>query len=638
MSGNLTGIKITALNNIGSNISPLSLIPIVDTSNLSNPITDKANLQIVGNLILSGAGGANFSPANVSLISLSVANAAQPNITSVGNLTGLSIVDVSTLHIPGGYNGYFLQTDGTGNLSWTMGGGSGNGEVGGSNTQVQYNNSGNFGGHAGFTFNSTSNVLTVPGNIVVGSGTTGIINWDANSIGLSSDYVDDNTGIYLVKNAEIQIYANTNVQIYSDSSNNGYHWVFEQDGNLTLPTNSSSINYANGSPYGGGGNASTGNIGFTGDAIYDLNGITVENADLSHGATAALILPPNGNSSVPAQLNNTYGNVVLTSGNTANTFTFIFANDGTLYTPGNASVNGTSLTVGPGANTLNFVSSTLVISDSGSAYVQAAITNVSDIGSADWAAYGHHGNDDAGWVDMGFTSSFFNDPDYTMTGAGDGYVIVQGYLPGQAPAVGGGNLILATGNTGTTKDIIFGTNGFYTGNIFGRISDTNNAFELSRTGSNINLTGGGNILGANVVHANTVTFSDSTSQTTAYQTVKSGFDQQYPSVQMDNIQAAIDNTGHPTIAAITGTWSGPWTAQAHQWNGSNYPVTTYGSNNATWTSLYGLGLGVTFANFGDQVVGYFTNNDAGHIYQVTWIAGSNGPSTGYGFVQIQRLV
>jgi hypothetical protein len=166
MSGNLTGIKITALNNIGANISPLSLIPIVDTSNLSNPITDKANLQIVGNLILSGAGGANFSPANVALISLSVANAAQPNITSVGNLTGLRIVDVSTLNIPGGYNGYFLQTDGSGNLTWTMGGGSGNGEVGGSNTQVQFNNSGNFGGHSGFTFNSTSNVLNVPGNII----------------------------------------------------------------------------------------------------------------------------------------------------------------------------------------------------------------------------------------------------------------------------------------------------------------------------------------------------------------------------------------------------------------------------------------------------------------------------------------
>jgi hypothetical protein len=503
MSGNIIGIKITALNDIGANISPLSLIPVVDTTDNANPVTDKANLQILGNLILTGAGGSYFPPAWQSTLSQSVTNAAQPNITSVGNLTGLNIIDVSTLNIPGGFNGYFLQTDGSGNLTWAMNGGSGNGEVGGANMQVQFNNSGNFGGAAGFTFNSTSNVLNVPGNIIVGSGTAGIINWDANSIGLSSDYVDDNTGIYLVKNAEAQIYANTNVQIYSDTSNNGYQWIFEQNGNLTLPTNSSSINYANGRPYGGGGNASTGNIRFTGDAIYDLNGITVENADLSHGATSALIIPTNGNTTIPAQLNNIYGNVVVTSGNTANTFTFVFANNGTLYTPGNAVVGGTSLTVGPGANTLNFVSSTLVISDSGTAYVQAAITNVSDIGSADWAAYGHHGNDDAGWVDMGFTSSFFSDPDYTMTGAGDGYVIVQGYLPGQAPAVGGGNLILATGNTGTTRDIIFGTNGFYTGNIFGRISDSNNAFELSRAGSNINLIGGGNIIGAKVISSST---------------------------------------------------------------------------------------------------------------------------------------
>ena len=39
-------VKITELNNIGSNISYQTLIPVVDTA--GNATTEKANLQIVG--------------------------------------------------------------------------------------------------------------------------------------------------------------------------------------------------------------------------------------------------------------------------------------------------------------------------------------------------------------------------------------------------------------------------------------------------------------------------------------------------------------------------------------------------------------------------------------------------------------
>ena len=76
--------------------------------------------------------------------------------------------NISNVHISGGTNGYVLQTDGTGNLTWTAqtGGSGGNGTPGGSNSQVQFNNAGNFGGTAGFTFNSVTGNLNVPGNIV----------------------------------------------------------------------------------------------------------------------------------------------------------------------------------------------------------------------------------------------------------------------------------------------------------------------------------------------------------------------------------------------------------------------------------------------------------------------------------------
>jgi hypothetical protein len=71
--------------------------------------------------------------------------------------------NVSNVKITGGTNGFVLQTDGTGNLDWTaQTGGGGNGSPGGSNTQVQYNDSGLFGGNIGFTFNEVSGVFTAP--------------------------------------------------------------------------------------------------------------------------------------------------------------------------------------------------------------------------------------------------------------------------------------------------------------------------------------------------------------------------------------------------------------------------------------------------------------------------------------------
>lgn len=77
----------------------------------------------------------------------------------------------------------------------------------------------------------------------------------------------------------------------------------------------------------------TGNISFTGDTIYDLRGVTIENADLSHGATAAVILPVNG-STDNIQINNTYGGTVIQSGTGSDiTATWNFSADGTITVP-----------------------------------------------------------------------------------------------------------------------------------------------------------------------------------------------------------------------------------------------------------------------------------------------------------------
>ena len=83
--------------------------------------------------------------------------------------TSVNLGIVGNLHIAGGTNGQVLQTDGSGNLSWSSGGGGGNGVPGGSNTQVQYNNGGAFGADAYFTYNNFTHTVQVGGNLIANS-------------------------------------------------------------------------------------------------------------------------------------------------------------------------------------------------------------------------------------------------------------------------------------------------------------------------------------------------------------------------------------------------------------------------------------------------------------------------------------
>ena len=104
----------------------------------------------VWNRIGSGA-------SSVTVDSFTIANLSVTNQAHLG--------DVNDVIITGGSANYSLTTDGNGNLSWSA---IGNAVVpGGANTQVQFNNSGNFEGSANLTFNKSTNVLTVTGNVSV---------------------------------------------------------------------------------------------------------------------------------------------------------------------------------------------------------------------------------------------------------------------------------------------------------------------------------------------------------------------------------------------------------------------------------------------------------------------------------------
>ena len=131
-------------------------------------------------------GDANFYYTAVNG-TMTVKNETITGNSTIGNLVTSSTANlgsVSNVKITGGINGYYLQTDGAGTLSWAAGGGGGSGSPGGSNTQVQFNDAGTFGGNSAFTFNKTTGALIVTGNVTGGNlVTAGVVSATGNITG-----------------------------------------------------------------------------------------------------------------------------------------------------------------------------------------------------------------------------------------------------------------------------------------------------------------------------------------------------------------------------------------------------------------------------------------------------------------------
>jgi len=124
------------------------------TSNVLTVTTTGVNVS--GTLNATGSITGNFGGT--------VTNATQSSITSLGNLTSLKVDGTANLGavgnviITGGTNGYFLQTNGSGNLSWTN---AALVPVPGNTAEVIFNDSGNYSATPGLTFNKTTNTLSV---------------------------------------------------------------------------------------------------------------------------------------------------------------------------------------------------------------------------------------------------------------------------------------------------------------------------------------------------------------------------------------------------------------------------------------------------------------------------------------------
>jgi hypothetical protein len=95
--------------------------------------------------------------------------ATNPNSGVFNSLTVQGTTNLGSINgviITGGTNGYYLQTNGAGGLSWVQGTSvPGPGTAGGSPNQVQFNDAGVLSGTNGFLFSKATNLVTINGNL-----------------------------------------------------------------------------------------------------------------------------------------------------------------------------------------------------------------------------------------------------------------------------------------------------------------------------------------------------------------------------------------------------------------------------------------------------------------------------------------
>lgn len=139
-------------------------------SNLSNIQAGNITGTVANAQYANDAGNAqNAVSATHAATSNTVVDSAQPNITSVGTLTSLSItgnINSGNATLGNSATANFFIGNITGNVT-------GNINLPGSNTHVLFNNDGILGATNGFTFNSVTNAVSISGNLSAGNASLG---------------------------------------------------------------------------------------------------------------------------------------------------------------------------------------------------------------------------------------------------------------------------------------------------------------------------------------------------------------------------------------------------------------------------------------------------------------------------------
>jgi hypothetical protein len=358
VSGNITSgnvyansgiIKAQYLQGDGSNLTNLSagIILVNGNSNVSIPTANgNINMSAVGNanvVVITGtgvnvAGTINATGTITGNFSGNVITAAQGNITSLGTLTGLTVNGIANLgavgnvKITGGSSNGYLFTDGAGNLTF---GSIVNTPPGGANNDVQFKDGGTYQGSSNFTFNPTSNTVTINGTLSV-TGNANVGNLNATTIvGTISNSSNQQTNIRLLGTLDYLIIESSTGYLAMGNGN-------ITAGNISLIAagsanlgNSATANYFIGNFYG------TANI---------ATSATNASALLQNTSTATTVYPTfttssaNGNSSAVfnSSISANLGNASITA------TTFVGALSGAATSATSATTAGTVTTAAQG--------------------------------------------------------------------------------------------------------------------------------------------------------------------------------------------------------------------------------------------------------------------------------------------------
>ena len=419
------GVSLRLIPASGITYSYGNLLPLFantyDTGGASNRWqTVFAN---VANLVTASISGA-VTASSITLSSTGTAvNASSGNMltnqvtgTQLNFLNGLYTVNLNAgqatanyaLRLPAnaGANGQTLTTDGTGNLSW-------------STPASTYGNS----NVATFLASYGSNTISTTGNITAGN-LIGNISITGNVTGTSA-----------------------NVDIIAGS----YQWTFNNTGNLVLPGNTFTVNYANG--------------------------------------TAVTLGGSYGNANVADFLDSLGSNAIVTTGNVT---------AGNLITSGAATTGVNALLAGPTFTPLANTSAGFVANVNSYSQITFQNKNAGADATADYILTADNGSDTVNYGDFGIINSGYdvNTPTNSLGNivrAGDTYIYAQGNVSNTSQS--GGNLIIGT--TVPTKNVKIFAGGANNNALIANISNTGMVVTGNVTATNFigNVSLTGNIQG-----------------------------------------------------------------------------------------------------------------------------------------------
>jgi hypothetical protein len=488
-NGNITAAKANLVGNLSAGAGNLSFD---STTNI---------LTVLGNIVSTNANLGNLVTANYFAGVLTTA--AQPNITSVGNLTGLTVTGktslgpIANVAITGGQANYVISTDGQGNLSFVSPASAAG--LAGSNTQVQFNDNGVFGASANFTFNKTTNTLAA--NLFTGTLTTNA-QPNITSVGTL-------TSVSVAGNANVgNVYTGGEVSALGNVT-----------GAFIIGDGSALSNITGGNVFGQVANALVAGTVYT-NAQPNITSVgTLTSLDVTGTATA-------GNLSTAGLING--GNISATGNVTG------------LYIVG----NGSALTSITGANVTGQVANALV---AGTVYTNAqpnitsvgTLTSVSVAGTATVGNVSTTGAVSAGTLTVSGVSSLGNVGNVSITGGSNGQ-----YLKTD----GTGNLTWGTigtaGIANGTSNVNIPTSG---GNVNTSVGGVANVFVVTSTGANVvgTLDATGNITGGNISTAGLLTGGNiTTAGAVSAATLSSSGNA--------NVGGNLSTTGNITVGSGTG--------------------------------------------------------------------------------------